>query len=79
MRVNADMYGPTLRRRFPPDVAGQQVLHAAFDSGVLTMRGADRVLRVAWTLADLAARDRPGRDEIGYAMSLRGESLGWAA
>lgn len=79
VRVNGDMYGPTLRRRFSPDISGQQVLHAAFDSGVLTMRGADRVLRVAWTLADLAARERPGRDEIGYAMSLRGESLGWAA
>lgn len=79
VRVNGDMHGPTLRRRFPPDIAGQQVLHTAFDSGALTMRGADRVLRVAWTLADLAGRERPGRDEIGYAMSLRGESLGWAA
>ncbi len=79
VRVNADMHGPTLRRRFPPDVAGQQVLHAAFESGALTMRGADRVLRVAWTLADLAGHSRPGRDEVGYAMSLRGEAQGWAA
>lgn len=79
VRVNGDMHGPTLRRRYPPDTGGQQVLHAAFETGVLTMRGADRVLRVAWTLADLAGRERPGRDEIGYAMSLRGETLGWAA
>lgn len=79
VRANADMHGPTLRRRFAPDTAGQQVLHSAFDSGALTMRGADRVLRVAWTLADLAGLSRPGRDEVAYAMSLRGETLGWAA
>ena len=30
-------------------------------AGALTARGVDRVLRVAWTLADLAGRDRPGR------------------
>ncbi len=78
VKLNGQMPGPTLRCRFPPTTEGQQVLHRAFDSGALTLRGADRVLRVAWTLADLAGRDRPGRDDIGYAMSLRGEAWGWA-
>ena len=31
------------------------------ERGLLTARGLDRVLRVAWTVADLAGHDRPGR------------------
>ncbi len=77
--LNAHMPAPVLRRHFPADGAGQHILSRAFDNDTLTMRGADRVLRVAWTLADLAGKERPGRDEIGYAMSLRGQVLGWAA
>lgn len=77
--LNAHMPAPVLRRHFPADSAGQHILSRAFDNDTLTMRGADRVLRVAWTLADLAGKERPGRDEIGYAMSLRGQVLGWAA
>jgi magnesium chelatase family protein len=30
----------------------------------------DRALRVAWTLADLADRDRPGEEEAAYAFAL---------
>jgi magnesium chelatase family protein len=41
------------------------------ERGVLTARGYDRVLRLAWTLADLAGRDQPGADDIGQALSLR--------
>jgi len=29
------------------------------------------VLRVAWTLADLAGRPAPGRDDVGQALALR--------
>jgi len=35
------------------------------------MRGYDRVLRLAWTLADLDGVDRPGLDQIGRALYLR--------
>ena len=35
------------------------------------MRGYDRVLRLAWTMADLAGLDRPGRDEVGQALFLK--------
>ena len=38
------------------------------------MRGYDRVLRLSWTLADLADVDRPGSAQIGQALTLR--SLG---
>jgi magnesium chelatase family protein len=35
------------------------------------MRGYDRVLRVAWSIADLDGVDRPGRDQLGRALYLR--------
>jgi magnesium chelatase family protein len=35
------------------------------------VRGYDRVLRLAWTLSDLAGRHTPGEDEVGAAMQLR--------
>ena len=40
-------------------------------AGRLTRRGAVRVHRVAWTVADLAGVDRPGPDELDVALRLR--------
>jgi magnesium chelatase family protein len=38
----------------------------------------DRVLRMAWTLADLRAAGAPGRDDVAGALALRGAYLGWS-
>ncbi|MFJ4997189.1 YifB family Mg chelatase-like AAA ATPase [Microbacterium sp. NPDC088619] len=46
-------------------------LDRALERGTLTLRGYDRVLRLAWTIADLAGADRPGRDEVGQALFLK--------
>lgn len=51
--------------------APRAVLERALDSGALSLRGMDRVLKIAWTIADLTGRERPDLDEIGAAMSLR--------
>ena len=40
-------------------------------AGRLTRRGATRVHRLAWTLADLAGVSRPGAREVRAALSLR--------
>jgi magnesium chelatase family protein len=32
--------------------------------GQVSARGADKIVRVAWSLADLAAKDRPGAPKI---------------
>ncbi|MGH3672400.1 MAG: hypothetical protein ACRDSH_17500 [Pseudonocardiaceae bacterium] len=40
----------------------------------MTARGADRTLRLAWTLADLAGRDRPLLEDVSAAMGLRDRS-----
>lgn len=79
VRINADMAGTILRRDFPPIDAARRILMSALDSGAVTMRGVDRVLRIAWTIADLAERAQPNLDDIGYAMSLRGQSTLGAA
>lgn len=77
--LNAAMPSAALRRHFPPSDQGAQDLMRALDRGLLTLRGADRVLRVAWTLADLNERGQPSRHDIGFAMSLRATEGEWAA
>lgn len=70
-RTNADVPGRWLRTRLGPDRALVRDLDRAFDRGLLSLRGVDRVLRVAWTLADLAGRDAPNRTDVGHALLLR--------
>ncbi len=71
-KLNAHVPGSLLRSS-PWRLAGtvRAPLDRALERGALTMRGYDRVLRVAWTLADLDAVDRPGLDHIGRALFLR--------
>jgi magnesium chelatase family protein len=70
--TNAEVSGSWLRertRRVGPAIAGR--LDAELDRGRLSLRGLDRVLRVAWTLADLADRDQPTSTDVGEALALR--------
>lgn len=46
-------------------------LDQALDRGALSMRGYDRALRIAWTLADLDGATSPTRDHVGRAFTLR--------
>ena len=71
--TNAEVPGSWLRGptvRLPR--ADTAVLDRAYARGALTLRGYDRVLRVAWSIADLAGRQRPGREEIAQALAMRG-------
>jgi magnesium chelatase family protein len=71
IRTNAEVSGALLRRKFRLDAAAMEPLRTALDRGVLSIRGVDRTLRVAWTLADLAGRSTPGIDQVGTALSFR--------
>ncbi len=71
LRRNADIPGPALRRRWRLPRATMSGVEAALDRGLLSARGVDRVLRVAWTLADLAGIASPGRAELDEAMGMR--------
>lgn len=80
-RTNAEVPGGVLRRR--PWRLPRLALLAVerhLDAGDLSARGFDRVLRVAWTLADLAGRSAPGADEVTEAVLFRtGRAAAWAA
>jgi len=75
-RTCAQVPGAWLRERLGPDRALVADLDRAVDRGTLSRRGADRVLRVAWTLADLAGRTAPGRSDVCRALALRTRGRG---
>ncbi len=68
---NGEVAGAWLRAalRLPPSVTKD--VDAALDRGRLSIRGYDRVLRTSWTVADLAGRSSPCRDDLGRALVLR--------
>ncbi len=70
-RTNTEIPGRELRGRWAPARPALKAAERALDLGRLSARGLDRVLRVAWTLADLAEVDRPGAEEIDEALYLR--------
>jgi magnesium chelatase family protein len=57
-----------------PNPAAADVLGAAIAAGRLSARGADRAIRVAWSLADLSGADRPSLEHVGRALTLRGDT-----
>lgn len=69
--TNAEVTGPVLRRHFRLAKAAMAPLKGAMDRGLLSLRGVDRLTRVAWTIADLAGRGSPGVDEVSVALSFR--------
>jgi magnesium chelatase family protein len=70
-RTNAEVPGPALRREFALPSKVTSLLERGLDRGHVTARGADRCLRVAWTLSDLADADRPGADHVASALEFR--------
>lgn len=76
--LNADVPARELRRRWPLAPRALQLVDAQVARGTSTMRGADRMLRIAWTLADLGGRARPDVDDVAAAAMLR-DPVGAAA
>jgi magnesium chelatase family protein len=69
-RLNAEIPGSELRRAFPPSPGSLTPVERAMDLGQISARGVDRVIRVAWTLADIAGIARPTVSETNYALGL---------
>lgn len=68
---NAEVPGSLLRRKFRPSSAAMEPMRTALELGSISVRGADRCLRVAWTVADLAGRTSPSLADVQAAMSFR--------
>ncbi len=76
---NAELDAAAARSLAGLDARSSKPLIDALDAGILTGRGHDRVLRVARTLADLAGRDRVGREHVAEALGYRAAGAGRAA
>jgi magnesium chelatase family protein len=63
--------GPELRRRWPLPADTTRAIGEALRLGAISARGADRVLRVAWTLSDLEGRPAPGPADVRTALTFR--------
>jgi magnesium chelatase family protein len=69
-RVNAEVPGTVLRHSFPPRSGALTSLDRVMELGQVSARGADKIVRVAWSLADLAGQDEPGADQVNLAIGL---------
>jgi magnesium chelatase family protein len=75
-RLNATVPGAALQERWPLTPEADEPLQRALAARRLSRRGAVRVHRVAWTVADLAGHDSPTVGDVETALALRqGESL----
>ncbi len=69
--TNSEVPGHELRTRWHVVPGAMAQAEHDLETGLLTARGMDRVLRVAWTSADLAGHDRPTAEDINWALELR--------
>lgn len=71
IHTNAEVSGSLLRKEFRLPATVMKPLSSALDGKQISMRGADRSLRVAWTLSDLAGRNSPVVEDVNTALSFR--------
>ena len=71
-RTNSQVPGSYLRKHFSLSTSVSLKLERALEQGRISMRGYDRCLRVAWSVADLAGRDLPNEFDVAKAIFLRG-------
>ncbi|MBN0046254.1 ATP-binding protein [Streptomyces actuosus] len=70
-RTNSEVPGRELRSRWHAGPGALDDAERSLERGMLTARGLDRVLRVAWTVADLVGHDRPDAADVALALHLR--------
>ena len=69
-RLNAEVPGSELRRAWPPAPGSLAAVERSLERGQISARGVVKVIRVAWTIADLAGRPRPTSDDCESALGL---------
>ena len=69
-RLNAEVPGSELRRTWPPVPGSLASVERSLERGQISARGVVKVIRVAWTIADLVGRPRPTRDDCDAALGL---------
>jgi magnesium chelatase family protein len=72
VQLNTHVPGPILRNtRFRLPTSVTSALDVALSKSLITARGYDRTLRLAWTLSDLDGTTVPSLDHVGRALVLR--------
>ena len=69
-KCNAEVPGKVLRQKLPANDA-TRIIEDALTTGRLTARGVDKVLRIAWTVADLEGKDEVDKACVAEAMGMR--------
>jgi len=70
-RLNSEIPARALRIEYRPEQQAMNFLHDELDKELLTARGLHKVLRLSWTLADLAEHAKPTLEDVQQAYSLR--------
>ena len=68
--INSEIPAPALRSDFAPERKALALLYRALDSEEITVRGLHRVLRVAWSIADLRGEEIPTLATAERALAL---------
>ena len=71
-KLNAQIPGAYLRKHFPLQKSVIERIVLALAKGRISMRGYDRCLRLAWSIADLAGHTSPSAQDVSKALLLRG-------
>jgi magnesium chelatase family protein len=69
--LNSEIPAKSLRTEFRPERAGMNFLHDQLDKELITARGLHKVIRLSWTLADLADHSVPTLHDVQGAYQLR--------
>ena len=69
--LNSQIPARSLRTTYSPDRSAMNFLHDELDKENITARGLHKVIRLSWTLADLAGHAKPTLDDVQRAFLLR--------
>jgi magnesium chelatase family protein len=74
-RTNAEVPGHLLRTSFPLSRETMAVVESALRDGGMSPRGAERAIRVAWTICDLRGGAAPSVNDMRSALNFRDRGL----
>lgn len=69
--LNSEIPSRVLRTNYQPEKQAMNFLHAELDQERITARGLHKVMRTAWSIADMFGHPRPSLEDIQLAYSLR--------
>lgn len=69
--LNSEIPSRALRTKYQPERSAMNFLHSELDQERITARGLHKVMRTAWSIADMSGHSRPSLEDTQIAYSLR--------